>query len=144
MKPRSRAVLVVISRDLTGAELANAAGILPDKQWEKGVPRAQDARHGAHNAAGIEYTSRCDRSMPPNAHLEELGQRVRPGLQRLGRLRDDHDVEMRCWIYHESEDLMSGFDLSPDPLDAFVAAGCFVGINVDFVGDIVERRVSDN
>ena len=134
--PRNRAVLVVTTNTESASELVAFLGMAPDRQWERGDLRGKQERHGRHDVAGAEYESKCDRGMSPDSHVLELGQRLESLLQRLTDVsRDDaRQIERRCWVYHEANEMMTGFDLSPESLAPFASARCTVGINVDFVG----------
>jgi hypothetical protein len=141
MNGRSRAVLVITSGVMSSSDLAVAIGLEPDSRWQMGDKRGNDSRDDRHQASGVEYGSQCDRAMPPDMHVADLAARLGPYMTNIRTLIEDRlstesatgRPAARCWIYYESDESSTGFDLSSSAMLPLVSAGCTIGINIDFV-----------
>jgi hypothetical protein len=142
MSGRNRAVLVITSASRSAVALSNHVGLTPDRSWEKGTART-GGTHGVHRLSGVAYESRVAPSLSPEAHVADLAHRLGSHFPAIRLLRiegahpasSDDELIVRCWIYHETEEHMTGFDLAAACLLPFVEIGCIIGINVDFEGD---------
>src|SRR3954470_500645 len=134
----NRAAIVILSAAKPPEELANAVGVPAHRAWTKGARRGHRSRT-VHTLSGIEYTSSVARHEPPAVHLAEVTRLLHHHAAAVRRLRDSllneegNATPLRCWITHQTPDMMTGFDLDSADLAVLAEMGCNLGIEVDVV-----------
>jgi hypothetical protein len=134
---RSLAVLVVLSTTQSEQELLQRIPTAPDRSWQQGTRRGR-GHENVHKYTGLEYCSQLDRSAPPQAHLDNLLQRLRPAADALRAIADEYRsddsyVPVRLWLYVESIDDTAAVDISHEQIRSIDDLGAHLGLNVDFM-----------
>lgn len=120
------ASVVVLSGQLTSAELQQMIGLAGDRTWKKGDPTGPTAR-GRHPYNGWRMDIRDD-GMDAESALTMILARVRDVADRVRTVATDQRVHsVSVWVFSSAAHF--GIELKPDVLEALAALGASLKIN---------------
>jgi hypothetical protein len=129
--------LIVLSKVMTGPDLAAAIGYEPDEAWTLGEPIHPDrSAKPQYRVSGVRYESRLPESARAEEQLAELLSRLRPFTDRLRALgttlisEDGNDIPLRFWVYSRGRRGWRPFDFSPALLAEVAALGAYLGLDI--------------
>jgi Domain of unknown function (DUF4279) len=137
---QSTAGLVVLSRTQSAEELAKLVLIPPDRSWNKGTRRGR-GQSNLHRYSGIECGSHLHRSASPEAHLEDVLNRLVSANDLLrafaerAHLEDPETVPLRIWLVVDTTRGEIGFDFSAELLAAISSLGAYFSLEIEFGRD---------
>jgi hypothetical protein len=132
-----RVTLIVLSRTLTGPDLAEAIGLAPDEAWTRGEPvNPERSPKPLRRISGVRYESRLPDTARAEEQLAELQTRLRPHRDRLRSLaaslaaeEGDHEP-LRFWVYSRGERGWRPFDFAPALLAEVADLGAYLGLDI--------------
>lgn len=118
----------------TSSELiAKAIGVIPDKTWRIGDPKAPGAAI-RHDRNGFHVRSRCSEHIEIEHHIEWLAQYLYELRDEVRRVVREHALaaEISCAVYYDPDvDPTPAIEVSPESVSTF--AFCHAGLSIDLI-----------
>ncbi len=107
MDTKTHVALRITSQTLTPEEISSLVGMSADEARKKGEPKGNSAYRGrpvfAKDSRWV-VESTLPPTAPPEAHIENLSERLAPYVDNIRALADENDVSFWCAMYIYSED----------------------------------------
>ena len=112
------------------AQITEAVGLKPDKEWQIGDRRANTTI--VERSHGWIVDSQCDRDASFSEHLSALMERILPFSSNIHSLRNECSIELSCVLYSHAAN--PGLWIDRQTMQSLAALGAELDVDIYFLG----------